>query len=75
MTQPMPHSSARAQPFGSGHPESRLRSKSRGYAKAAHELRHELGRELPQEELKRLHRRDPVRHFAVVVRQLLLFVL
>lgn len=50
----------------------RPRSKSRGYARAAHELRRELGRDLPQDQLKELHRRDPVRHFAIVVRQFLL---
>lgn len=53
------------------HPR-RPRLKSRSYARAARDLRRELGRELPQDELKRLHRRDPVRHFAIVARQFLL---
>lgn len=61
------HITAEAAP----HPR-RPRLKSRSYARAAQELRRELGRELPQDEIKRLHQRDPVRHFAIVVRQFLL---
>lgn len=47
-------------------------AKPRSYARAASPLRRELGQVLPQEALKRLHRRRPVLHFAVVLRQFLL---
>lgn len=44
----------------------------RSYYRAASELRGTLSRSLPQDELKALHRRDPLRHFALVARQFLL---
>lgn len=50
----------------------RPRSKSRSYSGVASEMRKELGHQLPQAELKQLHQRDAVRHFAIVFRQFLL---
>jgi len=39
------------------------------WAKASRELRHRLAREIPNEVLKELHRKSPVRHFVIAVRQ------
>jgi fatty acid desaturase len=49
--------------------------KSRSYYQNSKELRRELGHALPTEELRLLHRKDPLRHFAVVARQFLLLAL
>ena len=49
--------------------------KSRSYYSSSKELRRELGTALPTEQLRLLHRKDPLRHFAVVARQYLLLAL
>lgn len=46
--------------------------KSRSYYASSKELRRELGSAVPTEQLRLLHRKDPLRHFAVVARQFLL---
>jgi fatty acid desaturase len=51
---------------------SHTNPKTRSYARAASPLRKELGQVLPRDVMKRLHRRRPALHFAVVVRQFLL---
>lgn len=47
-------------------------SKGSHYAQASRELRRELGRVLPKDEVRRLHRRRPVLHFLIVGWQFLL---
>jgi fatty acid desaturase len=42
------------------------------WARSSEKLRARLARELPHEELKRLHQKSPARHFAITARQLLL---
>ena len=43
------------------------------YFRSSGDLRHRLAVAVPRETLKALHRKDPVRHFAVLGRQLVLF--
>src|SRR5262245_31970650 len=43
------------------------------WAKASRELRHRLTQVVPHAVLKDLHKKDPVRHFAIAARQFLLF--
>src|SRR5690349_18145304 len=42
------------------------------WARHSEKLRSRLAREIPHEDLKRLHRKSPARHFAIAVRQFLL---
>lgn len=44
------------------------------WADATRDLRERLANAVPRDELRRLHRRQPVRHFLVLARQLLLLV-
>jgi len=56
-------------------PDPQAQAKARSYARDAAELRRELGQVLPQDVLKRLHRRRPALHFAIVLRQFVLLLL
>jgi fatty acid desaturase len=49
--------------------------KSGHYGRSTGDLRHQLAGAVPRETLKALHRKQPVRHFAVLGRQLLLFAM
>ncbi len=53
------------------HRGNRVTEKARSYWEASRALRRELGRTLPREELKALHRKRPARHFAVAAGLLL----
>ncbi|MCA9727838.1 MAG: fatty acid desaturase [Candidatus Eisenbacteria bacterium] len=47
-------------------------TKARSYYDAADELRRELNEFFPKEEIRALHDRKPIKHFAIVIRQFLL---
>ena len=52
-----------------------MSEKSRHYWSASRDLRRELGQALPRDQLKALHRKDALRHFAVTLRLVLVVAL